>query len=246
MSTEAKPLIVIVEDEVELASVVSTHLEQSGMQTQICTRAAHALRYLQKNYANLILLDLNLPDQSGFSLLQELKDNDIEVPTIFVTGNSQEPLKIQGLEMGGDDYVTKPFSYPELIARIRAVLRRTDGLRDQNVTKNARVTDKPFEFAGATIKPDRLEILFPDGATIVIGKKELGILAHLHSNPGAVITRSALIHAVWGVHADVKSRSLDQYIVKIRTLFSQHGLAMDCFTTIHGVGYRYQPTDTKA
>lgn len=241
MSIEAKPLIVIVEDEVELATVVATHLEQAGMQTQICNRAAHALRFLQKNFANLVLLDLNLPDQSGFSLLQELKANDINVPTIFLTGNAQELAKIQGLEMGGDDYVTKPFSYPELIARIRAVLRRTDGLRDQNVTKNARVTDKPFEFAGAVIQPDRLEIDFPDGTTIKIGKKELGILAHLHANPSTVVTRSALIHAVWGIHADIKSRSLDQYIVKIRTLFSQHGLAMDCFTTIHGIGYRYQP-----
>ena len=241
MSNEAKPLIVIVEDEVDLAVVIATHLEQADMQTQLCNRAAHALRFLQRNFANLVLLDLNLPDQSGFALLQQLKENDINIPTIFLTGNAEELAKIQALEMGGDDYITKPFSYPELIARIRAVLRRAEGLRDQNVTKNARLTDEPFDFGGAKVIPERLEIVFPDGVTIKIGKKELGILLHLHNNPETVIPRRALIHAVWGIHADVKSRSLDQYIVKIRTLFAQHQLDLACFSTVHGVGYIYKP-----
>ena len=239
--TEPKPLIVIVEDEEELANLVAHHLERSGMNTQVCNRAQHALKFLKKNFANLVLLDINLPDQSGFSLMEELKNADIAVPIIFLTGNVEETSKVKGLDVGGDDYVTKPFSYAELVARIRAVLRRTESKADLNVTKNVRVTDEPFDFCGARVTPQRLEITFPDNATLKIGRKELGILAYLNAHPGQVITRKALIHSVWGVHADVKSRSLDQYIVKVRDLFSAHGLTLDAFRTVHGIGYIFDP-----
>lgn len=239
--TEAKPLIVIVEDEVELAALLAQHLERAGMHTQVCSRAAHALKFLKKNFANLVLLDINLPDQSGFTLVEELKAEDISVPIIFLTGNVEEPSKVRGLEMGGDDYITKPFSYAELLARIRAVLRRAESKSDLNVTKNVKVNDEPFDFCGARVTPKRLEISFPDGTTQKLGRKELGILAYLNAHPGQVITRKALIHSVWGIHADVKSRSLDQYIVKVRDLFSAHGLDVSAFRTVHGIGYIFDP-----
>lgn len=244
--TEPKPLIVIVEDEPELAQLLSVHLEKAGMHTQVCNRAQHALKFLKKNFANLVLLDINLPDQSGFSLLDDLKASDISVPVIFVTGNIEETSKVKGLDIGGDDYVTKPFSYAELVARIRAVLRRTESSKDQNVTKNVRVSDDPFDFCGAKVTPVRLEITFPDGAVQKLGRKELGILAYLNAHPGQVITRKALIHSVWGVHADVKSRSLDQYIVKVRDLFAEHGLELTAFRTVHGIGYIFDPTGVSA
>jgi len=241
MPTPSLPLIVIVEDEAELAKVVATHLEEAGMKTQVCLRAAHALRFLQHNFANLVLLDLNLPDQSGFSLLTELKQAEIDIPTIFVTASCEELNKVRGLEMGADDYITKPFSYAELIARIRAVLRRTENKDDLKLTKRLKVTDAPFRFAGVQVLPERLELHFPNGAVETIGRKELGVLAVLNASPNSVIPRRALIHAVWGEHADVKSRSLDQYVVKIRDLFRRHGKELDCFRTIHGVGYLYEP-----
>jgi DNA-binding response OmpR family regulator len=241
MRPEPKPLILIVEGEPELAKLISVHLENAGMNTQVYDRAAHALKFLSHNFANLMLLDINLPDQSGFALLEDLKRADKVIPTIFLTGNSLENSKVQGLEMGGDDYVTKPFSYPELVARIRAVLRRAESNRDQNVTRNVGVSDKPFEICGARVNPERLEIEFPGGTLVKVGRKELGILAHLDANRGTVITRKALIHAVWGIHADVKSRSLDQYIVRVRNLFKEHGLSLYTFRTVHGVGYIFEP-----
>jgi DNA-binding response OmpR family regulator len=241
---EAKPLIVIVEDEAELAALIAQHLERGGMHTQVCNRVQHALKFLKKNFANLILLDINLPDQSGFTLVEELKAADIAVPIIFLTGNVEETSKVRGLDMGGDDYITKPFSYAELVARIRAVLRRTESKGDLNVTKNVRISDEPFEFCGARIIPERLEIEFPGVPVEKIGRKELGILAYLNSHPGQVITRKALIHSVWGIHADVKSRSLDQYIVKVRDLFSAHGLDLSAFRTVHGIGYIFDPRGT--
>jgi DNA-binding response OmpR family regulator len=241
MRSAPKPLILVVEDEEELAKLIAIHLEEAGMQTQVYNRCAHALRFLKKNFANLLLLDVNLPDQSGFQLLDELKKSDIAIPTIFVTGNSLETSKVRGLEMGGDDYVTKPFSYPELVARIHAVLRRAESVTDYNVTKNAKVSDQPFDFCGAKVTPDRLEIEFPNATITKIGRKELGILSYLNDNQGVVITRKALIHAVWGIHADVKSRSLDQYIVKVRDLFKTNGLSLDSFRTVHSVGYIFDP-----
>ncbi len=244
MRSEPKPLIVVVEDEAELAKLIAIHLERSGMQTQVCNRAAHALSFLKKNFANLLLLDITLPDQSGFQLLEELKAADIAVPTIFLTGNVDEPNKLKGLNMGGDDYITKPFSNAELVARINAVLRRTEARRDQHVTKNVRLTDEPFDFCGAQINPVRLEINFPGHDVLKLGRKELGILAYLNSHQGEVITRQALIHSVWGVHADVKSRSLDQYIVKVRELYTKHGQSLDAFRTVHGIGYIFDPKGT--
>jgi DNA-binding response OmpR family regulator len=240
--TEPKPLIVIVEDEPELAALMSVHLEKAGMHTQICNRAQHAVKFLRKNFANLVLLDITLPDQTGFSMVEELKALDISVPIIFVTGNIEEPSKVKGLDLGADDYVTKPFSYAELVARIKAVLRRAESKTDMNVTKNVRISDAPFDFCGARVTPERLEITFPQNDTKKIGRKELGILAYLNAHPGQVITRKALIHSVWGMHADVKSRSLDQYIVKVRDLFAAHGLTLDAFRTVHGIGYIFDPT----
>ena len=241
MRSPPKPLILIVEDEEELAKLIATQLEEAGMQTQIYNRCAHAARFLKRNFANLLLLDINLPDQSGFQFVEELKKNDISIPTIFLTGNTMEASKVRGLDLGGDDYVTKPFSYPELIARIHAVLRRAESQTDMNVTKNAKLSDLPFEFCGAKITPERLEIEFPGNVVSKLGRKELGIISHLNANRGVVITRKALIHSVWGMHADVKSRSLDQYIVKVREMFRANKLSLAEFRTVHSIGYIFEP-----
>jgi len=150
-------------------------------------------------------MDLILPDQGGFELYEDLKAADINVPVIFLTANLEEASKVHGLEQGGDDYITKPFSYAELTARIKAVLRRADYKEDLNLTKNVRVNTEPFDFCGARVTPVRLELAFPDKQTLSIGRKELGILSYLNEHQGEVITRKALIHAVWGQHADVRS-----------------------------------------
>jgi DNA-binding response OmpR family regulator len=236
---KTKPLIVIVEDEKELAALIAEQLEVHGMMTQMFHRVQPAVRFLTKNFANLILLDINLPDGTGFELIDELQKANVSVPTIFLTANTTEAIKVKGFEVGGDDYVTKPFSFPELIARINAVLRRSETLKDANITRNARLDEKPFPFCGAEINPQRMELVFPDGKSEKIGRKELGILVHVAGNPHVVLTRQSLIHAVWGVHADVRSRSLDQYIVRIREAFGRHGGNLNSFRTIHGVGYIY-------
>jgi two-component system alkaline phosphatase synthesis response regulator PhoP len=205
MCAEPRPLIVAVEDEPELLNIITEQLEVAGMHVQAYNRCAPALRFLQHNFANLLLLDLTLPDLNGFEMLKELKQQDINVPVIFLTGNSMESDKIKGLNMGGDDYITKPFSYLELVARINAVLRRAESNKDFNVTKNVKTTDGPFPFLGSQVHPDRLEISFPNGKIHKIGRKELGIIAYLNSHVSVVITRKELIHSVWGIHADIRA-----------------------------------------
>ena len=241
MCAEPRPLIVVVEDEEELSKLICQHLEEAGMNVQAYNRTAPALRFLQHNFANLVLLDVNLPDGNGFDLLKQIKEQDINTPAIFLTANSHDQDKVKGLNLGGDDYVTKPFSYTELVARIHAVLRRAESKADFNVTKNVRTTDGPFDFLGVKVHPDRLELEFPNGTTLKTGRKELGILAYLNSHVGVVITRKELIHSVWGIHADIRSRSLDQYIVKVRAAFEKNGLSLDCFRTVHGIGYIFEP-----
>jgi len=239
MSNAPKPLIVIAEDDKDLATLIATQLDVANMDSQVCNDAAHAMRFLKNNFANLLLLDINLPDQTGFNLMDEMRKNNIETPVIFLTGENDEVKKVRALEMGGDDYITKPFGFPELIARINAVLRRAETAKDTNVTQNVSTLDQPFHFCGAEVNPQRLEVTFPDGETESIGRKELGIFSYLASHPNSVLTRKNLIHSVWGIHADVRSRSLDQYIVKIRDLFKRHDLSLDQFRTVHGVGYIY-------
>jgi DNA-binding response OmpR family regulator len=244
MSNQPKPLIVIAEDNNDLATVIATHLELAGMQSQICNEAAHVVRYLKSNFANLLLLDVHLPDSTGFALMDDLRKSGINTPVIFLTGENAELKKVKALEMGGDDYITKPFSYPELIARINAVLRRAETTNDSKVTQNVMTTDEPFSFCGAVVNPQRLEVQFPDGIAESVGRKELGIFSYLAAHPNSVLTRKNLIHSVWGIHADVRSRSLDQYIVKMRDLYKRHDLTLDTFRTVHGVGYIYDIKDS--
>lgn len=238
---DPKPLILVLEDEKELAQFIADELEQADMMVQVFHRVEQVLPFLKRHHVNLMLLDVGLPDGTGFDALEGVRAADIHTPAIFLTANDTESDRVKGLTIGADDFVPKPFSFPELIARIKAVLRRTETARDYRVTNNADVAQEPFNFCGAKVIPAKMRMEMPSGELVKIGKKELGILSYLTRHPGEVVTRAALIHAVWGIHADIKSRSLDQYIVKIRDLLGTHQCQEDCFKTIHGIGYLYEP-----
>ena len=240
MSNEPQPLILIVEDEPELAKLMSSYLEEAGMRTQVCHRAQLAARFLKSNFANLLLLDITLPDKTGFELLEQLREDNVNTPVIFVTGNSIEESKVRGLDMGDEFGIAEGLG-DVVVARIRAVLRRAESSGDLSLTKNVSVSDDPFEFCHAQINPQRLEMTFPYGKITKIGRKEIGIMAHLKAHEGEVIPRKALIHAVWGIHANVRSRSLDQYIVKVRDFCRASTVGVDALRTVHGVGYIFDP-----
>ncbi|UPA28485.1 MAG: response regulator transcription factor [Verrucomicrobiota bacterium] len=247
MAAKVKPLILVVEDDSELSDLIEKQLRVSGMDAQKFYNADDALKFLQRSFSNLMLLDLNLPDKNGLDLLEDLKKKSISIPTIFISGENREEIKVASLEAGGDDYMTKPFGLNELLSRIAAVLRRSERSGDTQLTANASLTDGVFEFLGTQVDPSRLEIRFPDGSTEKIGRKEFGIISYFAQNPHLILSRKSIIHNIWGEHANVKSRSLDQYVVKLRKLFLVHGInTEDTIRTSHGIGYTYAPKATSA
>ena len=233
----SKPLILIAEKITEMATLIERQLELAGMHSQICSEANHVRRFLRNNFANLLLTNVDLPDETGFQLMKTLRESNNSIPVIFMSGRNDEEERVQALNMGGDDCISKPFGYPELIARINAVLRRAETSKDNYITQNASVATEPFDFFGAEVNPQRLEVTFPDGETESVGRKEFGIIVYLADNPNVVLTRKDLIHTIWGLHANINSRSLDQYIVKIRNLYKCHNLTLDAIRTVHGIGY---------
>ena len=140
MNQTPKPLIIIAEDDKDLSTMIATQLEVAGMQSQVCYEAGHVARFLKNNFANLILLDVHLPDDTGFNLMSDLRKAGDRTPIIFLTGENSEVKKVNALEMGGDDYITKPFGFPELIARINAVLRRAETVHDSVISLSCTVS----------------------------------------------------------------------------------------------------------
>jgi DNA-binding response OmpR family regulator len=236
---KSKPLILLAEDDIQLSEVLQKQLSLSGLNVRSFLNGTETVNFLKRNFANIAILDINLPDIDGFSIVHQLHSEGISVPIIFLTGFSDEFYKLKGFDVGGDDFITKPFSFTELMARIHAVLRRTSLSGDLSITGNATLRDDNFEFCGATISPAFMHITFPNGNRIQIGKKEIGILKHFAYNPDTILSRKNVIHSVWGEHANVRSRSMDQYIVKLRQIFKNNDSSMDALRTLHGIGYMY-------
>jgi len=241
MSPRQKPLVALIEDDRSQASLLGEQLSRGGFAPVKFHRAGSALRHLEKEHASLALLDLSLPDMDGFAALEAILRLAQAPPVVILSAIDSPEVARRALDAGADDYVRKPCEGGELVARLRAVLRRTGKSADGRLTRNAELGTEVFSFGRSRVSPVRLEIEFPNGNREKIGRKELGILLHLQANPGVIVSRQAVIHAVWGNHADIRSRSLDQYMVKIRDLFGRNGESLACFRTIHGIGYWYEP-----
>ena len=244
MSSKQKPLVVIIEDDRSLAANIADQLVAAGFASQMFHKGATALKFIGESHVHLVLLDPNLPDQDGLVLLEKIRRLSHSPAVIFLSAQRSGPQVATALEAGADDFIGKPHHPEELIARIHAVLRRSETAGDSRLTGNADLGTSVFLFNGVEVHPERLELVFGGSKRRKLGRKELGILYHLHANPGVIISRHSLIHAVWGVHADVRSRSLDQYIAKIREAFAEFGRGLECFRTIHGIGYWYEPVAT--
>lgn len=241
MSPRQKPLVALVEDDRSLAALIGGQLAEGGFAIQVFHKGGSVLRHLESDHANAVLLDLSLPDMDGMNVLARIQGLPTPPPVVILSALDNATVVRRALEAGAEDYVRKPYDAGELCARLRAVLRRAAPARDQRLTRNADLGTNAFRFGPCQVHPERLEIEFSNGNRERIGRKEIGILLHLQTNPGVIVSRHALIHAVWGAHANIRSRSLDQYVVKIRDLFSRNGDSLECFRTIHGIGYWYEP-----
>jgi two-component system phosphate regulon response regulator PhoB len=226
----AKERIVVVDDEKDILDMIRYNLEKEHFQVQGFTSGETALRHIQDVGADLVILDLMLPEMDGFEVCRVMKKNvsTARIPILMLTAKSEESDIVTGLELGADDYVTKPFSPKVLLARIRTALRRKQEtpLDDQSV----------IQIDGLTVDPVRVEVTV-DGETIDLTVTEFRLLDYLARRPGWVFTRSQIIDAIKGSDYPVTDRSVDVQVVGLRRKLKSVGHLIE---TVRGVGYRFK------
>ncbi len=214
--------ILLVEDEEDIATLVRTYLERDGFEVTWVTRGADALLALEQGEFRLALLDLQLPDADGLDLCRAIRDSS-RLPVVIVTARDEEIDRIVGLELGADDYVTKPFSPRELIARVRAVLRRAD---PDEAEEAVVAGDIALEHDSRTVSVA--------GREVELTGREFDLLAYLLAHPGTVMTRERLLERVWGLSFPGGTRTVDVHVAQLRRKLDRPGL----IRTVRGSGYK--------
>jgi len=220
--------ILIVDDEPEIVRGLEDNLRFEGYQTAAATNGENALALALSDAPDLILLDIMMPRMSGWDVCRALRNKGIEVPVIMLTARGEEIDRVRGLELGADDYITKPFSLRELLARVRAVLRRP-GPRDRF---------EEYRFGDVRIRP-RVRQVFKAGQGIRLTRKEFDLLVFLVAHRGEVITRERLLDEVWGYEQFPTTRTVDTHILRLRKKFEADPDRPVWILTLHGHGYKF-------
>lgn len=221
--------ILVVEDEPAIQELLALNLTQAGHHPIRALSAEQAQMLMREALPDLIILDWMLPGMSGIEFARKLKSDELtkSIPVIMLTARGEETDKVRGLEVGADDYVTKPFSPRELNARIKAVLRR----------RAPQMTDDPIEVSGLRLDPTTHRV-FGNGTSLELGPTEFRLLHYLMSNPERVHSRSQVLDRVWGDHVFVEDRTVDVHIRRLRLALAESGHE-DLIQTVRGVGYRF-------
>jgi len=225
-SSTASSLVLVVEDEPAIADVQRLYLERDGFDVGVVSSGEQALEQIRDRRPAAVVLDVGLPGIDGIEVVRRLRAGGDDVPVLFVTARDDEVDRVLGLEMGGDDYVTKPFSPRELVARVRAVLRRgrTAGARETLV-------------AGEVELSTREHRVSVRGEPVEMTPTEFDLLAELMRQPGRVLTRDELLRQVWGYSSTVTTRTVDVHVAQVR---AKVGDAVS-IRTVRGVGYGLDP-----
>jgi two-component system, OmpR family, phosphate regulon response regulator PhoB len=228
--------VLLVDDEPDLLSLLEFNLRAAGFETAVVTTGEQALAHARRRVPDLVLLDLMLPDVSGTEVCRQLKADERtrHVPVVMLTARGGEVDRVVGLEVGADDYVTKPFSVRELVLRVGAVLRRV-GERRTGARRDARVG------------PIRVDVdahrSYVHGQEIQLTPLEFDLLQTLVSRAGRVQSREQLLENVWDLASDVETRTIDTHVKRLR---EKLGAARGMLETVRGVGYRLaEPNDTE-
>ena len=219
--------ILIVEDEVRIVRTLRLYLEQAGFAVTAVHDGAQAIPAFRQERPSLVLLDLNLPGQDGLDVCRSLRRLG-DVPIIMLTARTEEMDRLIGLELGADDYISKPFSPREVVARVRAVLRRTQG----------QLTNSPLLQAGALQIDLAAYRAWAAGRLLDLTQTEFELLATLMRHKGHVMSRAQLLEAVQGVAFEELERAIDQHIKNVRRKLKEALGDVAIITTIYGVGYR--------
>ncbi|MBL8921698.1 MAG: response regulator [Myxococcaceae bacterium] len=223
--------ILIVDDEADLASLVEFNLKQAGFETAVALTGEAAVQLATRLKPDLVVLDLMLPDLSGRDVCRRLRANPLTsaVPVVMLTARGEEADRVQGFEVGADDYVTKPFSPRELVLRVKAILRRA-GVNERGEHLSIGPLSLDLGAHRAFVAGDELELT----------ALEFKLLHHLMSQPGRVQTRERLLAEVWGITSALETRTVDTHVMRLR---DKLGVARELVETVRGVGYRM--TDTR-
>lgn len=227
------PTILIVEDEESLAEPLAYLLQKEGFETLLATDGTAALDLFSDEVVDLVLLDLMLPGMSGTDVCRKLR-SESDVPIIMVTARDSEIDKVVGLELGADDYVTKPYSTRELVARIRAVLRR-----GPEVEELEEIDDQTLEAGRVRMDVERHTVLV-DGQPVAMPLKEFDLLEYLMRNAGRVLTRGQLIDRIWGADYVGDTKTLDVHVKRLRTKIEQEPSRPKQLVTVRGLGYKFE------
>jgi two-component system response regulator RegX3 len=233
-SSEKRVSVLLVEDEESFVDALTIGLNREGFDVAVARDGQQAITLFAKDTYDIVLLDLMLPKMSGLDVCRAIRTTS-EVPIIIVSAKGEEVDMVLMLEIGADDYVTKPYRLRELVARIRAVLRRRES------HENVMASDDEI-----TLGPIRMDIdarrCYVNGEEIKLRKKEFALLRLLLENPGRVLTREVLIDRVWGSDYVGDTKTLDVHIKRLRSLIEDDPKNPEHITTVRGVGYRYEIT----
>ncbi|MGW5669454.1 response regulator [Micromonospora sp. NPDC003776] len=224
--------VLVVEDEESFSDALSYMLRKEGFEVSVAATGTSALTEFDRTGADIVLLDLMLPEMSGTEVCRQLRQRS-HVPIIMVTARDSEIDKVVGLEIGADDYVTKPYSPRELVARIRAVLRRQ--------TTEAAESGAPTLAAGPVRMDIERHVVTVDGAPVQLPLKEFELLELLLRNAGRVLTRGQLIDRVWGADYVGDTKTLDVHVKRLRSKVEPEPSAPRYIVTVRGLGYKFEP-----
>jgi two-component system phosphate regulon response regulator PhoB len=221
------PRVLVIDDEPDIVDLVSHHLKSGGLEPVAALTGADGLRQAREVLPDLIILDLMLPDLEGTEVLRALRNDDRTraIPIIFLTARSTEVDRVVGFELGGDDYVTKPFSPRELVLRVRAVLRRFADPEPAGMVRSGSLVIDPSRH--------RVEV---DGVEIELTATEFRLLSYFIRRAGHVLGRDQLLDVVWGDEVFVTPRTVDTHIQRLRQKLGSAGQRIE---TVRGVGYRF-------
>lgn len=222
--------ILIVEDEQSLAQTIALNLQLENYKVMLAASGQQALDLFKANAnsINLVLLDVMLPEINGFDLCKQFKNINASVPIIFLTAKNQISDKIEGLKLGADDYITKPFDLEELLLRVSNLIKRTQ-----------KDTPAVFTFNNCSINFETFEIKDIHSASSTLSKREIGLLKLLTENENKVISRDEIIEKLWDVNENASSRTIDNYILNFRKYFELNPKEPVHFHSIRGVGYKF-------
>lgn len=233
-------MILVVDDEVRIREVIQLALEREGFRVRCAGDTREARLAITQHTFSLLVLDIMLPDGDGLAFCRELRQRS-NTPILFVSARSDEIDRILGLEMGGDDYLTKPFSPRELVARVKAVLRRVSGVIEPDAKKNLLQHGR----VSVDIEQHRVSVFAGEKTTtLVLTPTELGLLASLFERPGVVLSRNQLMKRAYTYDNLVTERTIDTHVRRVRAKFREFGF--DPITTVHGVGYRAYDPETES